>query len=158
MLRRGGLAVKAGAHGTAPGDFRQALERAQAAVPPGRDAVTIWSQKIFLNTTTGTGRTSSTMKVTILRRKRSTRSSSIATTLCSRQWERPPKPRSISPGRPKGRVIKSVYQAQTPPVQSVGATDRRNEIVSDADLREAARQPAGTITGTVANSEIDREQ
>jgi len=46
MLRRGGLPVKAGArgndcikalvaHGTTPGDIRQALERAQAAVPPG---------------------------------------------------------------------------------------------------------------------------
>jgi hypothetical protein len=36
MLRRGGLAVKAGvAHEPAPGDVRQALERLQAAVPPG---------------------------------------------------------------------------------------------------------------------------
>jgi hypothetical protein len=51
-----------------------------------------------------------------------------------------------------------VYQAQTPPVQSVEATDRRNAIVSDADLREAARQLTGTITGTVANSEVDRQQ
>ena len=35
---------------------------------------------------------------------------------------------------------------------------RRYAIVSDADLREAARRLTGTITGTAANSEIDRQQ
>lgn len=35
---------------------------------------------------------------------------------------------------------------------------RRYAIVSDAELREAARKLTGTITGTVANSEIDRQQ
>jgi hypothetical protein len=33
---------------------------------------------------------------------------------------------------------------------------RRYAIVSDADLREAARKLTGTIPGTVAHSEIDR--
>jgi hypothetical protein len=32
---------------------------------------------------------------------------------------------------------------------------RRYAIVSDADLREAARKLTGTIPGTIANSEID---
>jgi integrase len=35
---------------------------------------------------------------------------------------------------------------------------RRYAIVSDADLREAARKLTGTITGIVANSEVDRQQ
>jgi hypothetical protein len=36
MLRRGGFAVKTGvAHKPPPGDARQALERAQAALPSG---------------------------------------------------------------------------------------------------------------------------
>jgi hypothetical protein len=35
-------------------------------------------------------------------------------------------------------------------------TDRRYAIVSDADLREAAFKPAGTIPGSVAHLAIDQ--
>jgi len=58
-----------------------------------------------------------------------------------RNMERRGVPRSVAT-RLTGHRTESVY--------------RRYAIVSDADLREAARKLTGTITGTVANSEVDR--